>query len=92
MALTPEQIEAIDSKIWSQTVDRGKAMGDYVHKFASAIEAEVRKDDEALIRQLVVALETTGENDGYNGRTQFYDEKAVEEAIAIGRARLEKAP
>ena len=47
MALTPEQIDEI----------AGPA--DYFDRrvFASAIEAEVRKQDDALIQQLVQALE-----------------------------------
>lgn len=59
---------------------------------ARAIEAEVRKDDEALIRQLVEALETCGDGDGYNGPYQYYATVPVEEAVAAARARLEKAP
>ena len=54
--------------------------------FARAIEAEVRKDDEALIRQLVEALETCDESDGYTGLRQFFDDKAVEAAITARRA------
>ena len=46
-----------------------------------AIESEVRKDDEALIRQMLEALETCDESDGYTGLRQFFDDKAVEAAI-----------
>ena len=48
--------------------------------FARAIEAEVRKQDDALILQLVEALDGVhpGEHQG-----------GVDEAIAAGRARLQ---
>lgn len=49
-------------------------------EFARAIEAEVRKQDEALIQQLVNALEP------------FAYEKPAREAIAAARARLEDKP
>ncbi len=49
--------------------------------FTRAIEAEVRKDDEALIRQMLEALDTCDEYDGYTGLRQFFDDKAVEAAI-----------
>lgn len=61
-------------------------------RFARAIEAEVRKDDESLIRQMLEALETCGDGDGYNGPYQYYETVPVEEAVAAARARLEKAP
>ena len=52
-----------------------------VVKFARAIEAEVRKQDDALILQLVEALDGVhpGEHQG-----------GVDEAIAAGRARLQR--
>lgn len=68
--------------------------------FARAIEAEVRKDYEALIQQLVEALEAgleeviaTGECEGVLfGPDQHVDEK-LQAAIAAARARLkETAP
>ena len=46
------------------------------------------KQDDALIRQLVEALETCDSADGYNGPYQFHDDKAVEAAITAARARL----
>lgn len=50
-------------------------------RFARAIEAEVRKDDDALILQLVEALE-------YH-RAQTRPIERTDEAITAGRARLE---
>ena len=54
--------------------------------FARAIEAEVQKQDTALIRQMKEALETCDESDGYTGLRQFFDDKAVEAAITARRA------
>ena len=59
-----------------------------LHDFARAIEAEVRKQDTELIRQMLEALETCDSADGYNGPYQFHDDKAVEAAITAARARL----
>ena len=52
MALTPEQILAIAGT-------PAAIPGSYIYSVARAIEAEVRKDDDALIRQLVEALENS---------------------------------
>ena len=50
--LTPEQIDLAIQQHVDPVATYGR-----LHNFASAIEAEVRKQDEALIRQLVEALE-----------------------------------
>lgn len=55
--------------------------------FARAIEAEVRKDDEALIRQMLEALEWL-----HFGASQAGLSRDPAEAITAARARLEKAP
>lgn len=72
MALTNEQIDEI----------AGPA--DYFDRrvFARAIESEVRKDDEALIRQLVDALE---------GYRRNHNDTQPCDAERAGRARLEIA-
>jgi len=44
--------------------------------------------DEAL-RLALEALESTGENDGYHGVTQYFDERIVDEAITAIKAALE---
>jgi len=44
--------------------------------------------DEAL-RLALEALESTGENDGYHGLTQYFDEKMVDKAITAIKAALE---
>ena len=57
--------------------------------FARAIEAEVRKQDAALIQQLVEALENS-----HATRWEEDDdpERPAHAAIAAGRARLESKP
>ena len=47
--------------------------------------------DEALIRQMLEALETCNDGDGYNGPYQYYETVPVEEAVAAARARLLEA-
>ena len=85
--LTPEQIDAAYREVWSTVPHKYR-----LSAFAEEIAAEVRKDDEALIRQMLEALETCGDGDGYNGPYQYYETVPVEEAVAAARARLEKAP
>ena len=55
-----------------------------VTRFAHAVEAEVRKQDDALILQLVEALEY------HRAQTRPIDR--TDEAITAGRARLEGKP
>ena len=83
MALTTEQIDAEAFARWGDMKGAPLAM---CRDFARAIEAEVRKQDDALILQLVEALEVL---------TQDYDDSAVGleiEAITAGRAWLEGKP
>lgn len=53
------------------------------------LKAQAKQDD-ALIRQMLEALETCYSADDYNGpyQYQFHDDKAVEAAIIAARARL----
>ena len=81
--LTPEQIDLAIQQHVDPVATYGR-----LHNFARAIEAEVRKQDTELIRQMLEALETCDSADGYNGPYQFHDDKAVEAAITAGRARL----
>lgn len=79
MALSDEQI----SRIWdAHTVPVFGKTGINPIVFARAIESEVRKDDEALIRQLVEALEY------HRDQTRPIDH--TDSAIAAARARLEQ--
>lgn len=85
MALTPEQIYGLRVR---SGLDAFRPMkehwqakdDDAAYRFARAIEAEVRKDDEALIRQLVEALEY------HRDQTRPIDH--TDSAIAAARARL----
>ena len=69
--------------LWAQVLTGYKSLGERIFKFAQSIEAEVRKQDDALIQQLVEALDGVhaGEHQG-----------GVDEAITAGRARLEGKP
>lgn len=76
--LTEKQIDAIYFEaLGSQHLrPQDRAM---VTRFAEAVEAEVRKQDTELIRQLVEALEKADKVSGYPNNKK---------AIAAGRARL----
>ena len=54
-----------------------------VTRFAHAVESEVRKSDEALIRQLVEALETV------DGAMPY---PVARQVLKVARARLEGKP
>ena len=62
---------------WASVLTEYKSTGERIFEFARAIEAEVRKQDEALIRQMLEALETAG----------VYPPSA-QAAITTARARL----
>ena len=78
--LTPEQIDLAIQQHVDPVATYGR-----LHNFASAIEAEVRKQDEALIRQMLEALEqsnaTLWEEDDDPSRP-------AHQAITAARARL----
>lgn len=80
-----------DDKLWdlwnAQGTDNMSKEEAFV--FARAIEAEVRKQDDALILQLVEALETCSDSGYY---PYSYDEELVEAAAAAARARLAPPP
>lgn len=87
--LSDERIETLRKRTFSTDnpfcpVDR-KSMW----KAAKAVEAEVRKDDESLIRQMLEHLEvvTDAGPDGEGWQSQD-----LKNTIAAARARLEKAP
>lgn len=101
MALSDERIEAIFKGVDSE--DKGRFA--IVRLFARAIEDEVRKQDEALILQLVEALNecqcstqeridalTESGIDKYKPiyfRSYVQDLQRATDAITAGRARLE---
>lgn len=81
MALSDERIEEI---CWTEVDQR-------LRSFARAIEAEVRKECEPLIRQMLEALELW--TDGYDdGPYQYHDGEAVKAAIIAARAWLRDTP
>ena len=74
MALTPEQIDLAIQQHVDPVATYGR-----LHNFARAIEAEVRKQDEALIRQMLEALEKVD---------QAMPFPVARQAITAARARL----
>ena len=85
MALSDADLDAA----WTKA--RSKNGPQWVPYFEAlrAVEALVRKDYDALIRQMLEALETCSES-GYYQYT--YDDELVEKAAAAARARLEGKP
>ena len=63
--------------LWAKLLTGYKSQWERLFGFGDAIEAEVRKQGDALIRQLVEALNTCDESDGYTGLRQFFDEKQL---------------
>jgi len=85
MALTTEQIDSAYRKVWS-TVPHAQRLS----AFALEIEAEVRKDDTALIRQMVEALDTAFHQTCSVGRPKDWEQ--IRNALHSARARLEGKP
>ena len=81
--LTPEQIDLAIQQHVDPVATYGR-----LHNFARAIEAEVRKQDDALILQLAEALEDLTEA----GEDAWSEERPCvrigKKAITAGRARL----
>ena len=85
MALTPEQID----RLIQQADGLAPKEGSIFRALAKLTEAEVRKQDTALIRQLVEALE--------NSHATLWEEdddpeRPAHVAITAARARLEGKP
>ena len=80
MALTLDQIDNL--------AEEGVFLGN-VYEIARAIEAEVRKADDALILQLVEALENS---DAALWEHDDDPSRPVHAAITAGRARLKGKP
>ena len=74
MALTPEQIDMAIQQHVDPVATYGR-----LHNFARAIEAEVHKSDESLIRQMLEALEKVD---------QAMPFPVARQAITAARARL----
>ena len=89
MALSDDDIARIMVSIPEPVSDSGNDVAVWATNLCIAIEAEVREQDEALIRQLVEALE--------NSHATLWEEdddpeRPAHAAIAAGRARLESKP
>ena len=84
MALTPERIR----ELWENySPTKG------IESFARSVEAEVRKDDEALIRQLESALSWSSPHaDADHGWKSEDWARKRSEAITAARARLGTNP
>ena len=76
--LTPEQIDLAIQQHVDPVATYGR-----LHNFARAIEAAVRKQDEALIRQMLEALEKTD---------QAMPFPVARQEITAARARLGEKP
>ena len=85
MALTPERITELSDRLL-RVVGAGYVRPQDADGFARAIESEVRKDDEALIKQCMDALECAG---AYTAPIDDYSLAAIQEAYKAARARLE---
>lgn len=81
MALSDKKIDAVTLLQWGEM--KGHPLAAH-RAYARAIEAEVRGQDEALIRQLVEALEHHTEQTRPITRT--------DDAITAARLRLESKP
>ena len=82
--LTPEQIDLAIQQHVDPVATYGR-----LHNFARAIEAEVRKQYDALILQLVEALENS---DAALWEHDDDPSRPVHAAITAGRARLKGKP
>ena len=89
MALSESRITELYNK-WKREPNTGW------RDFARAIEAEVRKQDDALIQQLVEALEHIHRCIPMGGFAQIHWDSAsfeqIVQAAEAGRARLESKP
>ena len=89
MALSDDDIARIMVSIPEPVSDSGNDVAVWATNLCIAIEAETRKQDDALIRQLVEALE--------NSHATLWEEdddpsRPAHAAITAGRARLESKP
>ena len=75
--------------LWAKQLTGYASQWERLFGFGYAVEAEVRKQDDALIGQMLEVLETCSDS-GYCPYS--YDEELVEKAAAAARARLEGKP
>ena len=89
MALTTEQVDAEAFARWGDM--KGGPL-ELCRDFARAIEAEVRKDDEALIEQMQDALEEILDLVDLLSPLEGDTTRKVRKAITAASARLEEKP
>ena len=85
MALSDEQIDAVTLLQWGEM--KGHPLAAH-RAYARAIEAEVRGQDEALIRQMLEALECNGEPDDPGHRCSYCDDYVDRNSRLRNAARL----
>ena len=91
MALSDEQIDAVTLLQWGEM--KGHPLAAH-RAYARAIEAEVRGQDEVLIRLLLEALECSGEPDDPGHRCSHCDDYVDRNSVLrnAARKRLESKP
>ena len=87
MALTTEQIDSAYRKVWS-TVPHAQRLS----AFALEIEAEVRKQDDTLIRQMLEALEGAVLQNDCDMVMTGEELRQSRSAIKAARARMSPPP
>ena len=85
MALSDEQIDAVTLLQWGEM--KGHPLAAH-RAYARAIEAEVRGQDEVLIRLLLEALECSGEPDDPGHRCSYCDDYVDRNSRLRNAARL----
>lgn len=85
MALSDEQIDAVTLLQWGEM--KGHPLAAH-RAYARAIEAEVRGQDEVLIRLLLEALECSGEPDDPDHRCSYCDDYVDRNSRLRNAARL----
>ena len=76
-----------DAYLWTQSEKTMIGGSIHIIRFARAIEAEVRKQEEDLIQQLVGALDTAFHQTCSVGRPKDWEQ--IRNALHSARARLE---
>ena len=94
MALSDDDIARIMVSIPEPASDSGNDVAVWATNLCLAIEAETRKQDDALIRQMLEALECSGEPDDPGHRCSHCDDYVDRNSVLrnAARKRLESKP